>query len=77
MDFFLLIVILTGMYFLWRFTFFISRDIKGLWESRQHFDKISSDLDIALTRHSQVPKSKPMEIEQAHSILQATSTCFR
>ncbi|XP_073971357.1 centaurin beta 1A isoform X2 [Rhodnius prolixus] len=56
---------------------FIKEDIKGLWESRQHFDKISSDLDIALTRHSQVPKSKPMEIEQAHSILQATSTCFR
>ncbi|KAK9501888.1 hypothetical protein O3M35_012526 [Rhynocoris fuscipes] len=56
---------------------FIKNDIKGMWDSRQHFDKISSDLDIALSRNSQVPKSKPVEIEQANGILQATTTCFR
>lgn len=56
---------------------FIKEDIKGVWESRQHFDKISGDLDIALSRHSQVPKTKPVEIEQTNGILQATVTCFR
>ena len=57
--------------------FVMFSDIKGVWESRQHFDKISGDLDIALSRHSQVPKSKPVEIEQTNGILQATVTCFR
>ncbi|XP_014242118.1 arf-GAP with coiled-coil, ANK repeat and PH domain-containing protein 2 [Cimex lectularius] len=56
---------------------FVKDDIKGGWDSRQHFDKISNDLDIALSRHSQVPKSKPVEIEQTHGILQATIACFR
>lgn len=29
-------------------------DIKGVKESKHHFDKISNDLDLALNRNSQV-----------------------
>ncbi|KAL1138155.1 hypothetical protein AAG570_009847 [Ranatra chinensis] len=56
---------------------FVKINIEAVWESRRVFDKISSDLDVALSRHSQVSKSKPTEIEQTNSILQATTTCFR
>lgn len=58
-------------------TDFIKKDIRGVWDSKQLFEKVSGELDIALSRHSQVPKSKPVEIEQTNGILQATVTCFR
>lgn len=34
--------------------YFCYSDIKGVKESKHHFDKISNDLDIALNRNSQV-----------------------
>ncbi|KYN12813.1 Arf-GAP with coiled-coil, ANK repeat and PH domain-containing protein 2 [Trachymyrmex cornetzi] len=56
---------------------FIKSDIKRTKETRHYFERISSDLDIALNRNSQVPKSRPMEYEEASNILSATRSCFR
>ncbi|KAF6209976.1 hypothetical protein GE061_015731 [Apolygus lucorum] len=56
---------------------FVKEDVKGVWDSRQHFDKVSSEFDGAVSKHAQAPKNKPLEIEQATGILQATATCFR
>lgn len=46
-------------------------------ESRHYFEKISADLDIALNRNSQVPKSRALECEEVTNILSATRSCFR
>ncbi|XP_034945730.1 arf-GAP with coiled-coil, ANK repeat and PH domain-containing protein 2 [Chelonus insularis] len=56
---------------------FIRRDIQKVKESRHYFEKISGDLDIALNRNSQVPKSRPAEYEEVSNILSATRSCFR
>ncbi|XP_011152724.1 arf-GAP with coiled-coil, ANK repeat and PH domain-containing protein 2 isoform X2 [Harpegnathos saltator] len=56
---------------------FIKSDIKRVKESRHYFERISSDLDVALNRNSQIPKSRPMEYEEASNILSATRSCFR
>ncbi|KYM79511.1 Arf-GAP with coiled-coil, ANK repeat and PH domain-containing protein 3 [Atta colombica] len=56
---------------------FIKSDIKRAKETRHYFERISSDLDIALNRNSQVPKSRPMEYEETSNILSATRSCFR
>lgn len=56
---------------------FIKCDIKKVKESRYYFERISGDLDIALNRNSQVPKSRPAEYEEASNILSATRSCFR
>ncbi|OAD59767.1 Arf-GAP with coiled-coil, ANK repeat and PH domain-containing protein 2 [Eufriesea mexicana] len=56
---------------------FIKSDIKRVKESRHYFEKISTDLDIALNRNSQVPKSRPTEYEETSNILSATRSCFR
>ncbi|KAK1121015.1 hypothetical protein K0M31_010800 [Melipona bicolor] len=56
---------------------FIKSDIKRVKESRHYFEKISTDLDIALNRNSQVPKSRPAEYEETSNILSATRSCFR
>ncbi|XP_054009387.1 arf-GAP with coiled-coil, ANK repeat and PH domain-containing protein 2 isoform X1 [Hylaeus anthracinus] len=56
---------------------FIKSDIKKVKESRHYFEKISADLDIALNRNSQVPKSRPAEYEETSNILSATRSCFR
>ncbi|XP_043516727.1 arf-GAP with coiled-coil, ANK repeat and PH domain-containing protein 2 isoform X2 [Frieseomelitta varia] len=56
---------------------FIKSDIKRVKESRHYFEKISADLDIALNRNSQVPKSRPTEYEETSNILSATRSCFR
>ncbi|XP_012223196.1 arf-GAP with coiled-coil, ANK repeat and PH domain-containing protein 2 [Linepithema humile] len=56
---------------------FIRGDIKKVKESRHYFERISSDLDVALNRNSQVPKSRPTECEEASNILSATRSCFR
>lgn len=37
--------------------FLTRRDLKQVKDSRQHFDKISADLDTALARHAQAPKN--------------------
>ncbi|EZA47962.1 hypothetical protein DMN91_012484 [Ooceraea biroi] len=56
---------------------FIKSDIKRVKESRHYFERISGDLDIALNRNSQVPKSRPAEYEETSNILSATRSCFR
>nr|XP_018916307.1 PREDICTED: arf-GAP with coiled-coil, ANK repeat and PH domain-containing protein 1 [Bemisia tabaci] len=53
------------------------KDVKVMRESRHHFDKISTDLDTALMRNAQAPKSRPQEIEETLNILAATRACFR
>lgn len=55
----------------------LSSNIKNAKESRHHLEKISGDLDAALTRNSQVPKSRPAEAEDSQNILSATRSCFR
>ncbi|KAG8035138.1 hypothetical protein G9C98_001628 [Cotesia typhae] len=56
---------------------FIKSDVKKAKESRHYFEKISNDLDIALNRNSQVPKTRPAEYEEVSNILSATRSCFR
>lgn len=46
-------------------------------ESRHYFEKISVDLDYALSRNSQAPRSRPMEAEESQNLLCATRSCFR
>ncbi|XP_023934797.1 arf-GAP with coiled-coil, ANK repeat and PH domain-containing protein 2 [Bicyclus anynana] len=58
-------------------TAFIKVDIKGVKESKHHFDKISNDLDIALNRNSQVSRHKPTDAEEVMNLLLATRSCFR
>ncbi|CAN7986104.1 unnamed protein product [Ixodes hexagonus] len=56
---------------------FIKNDIRQSKETRRHFEKMSDDLDNALFRNSQVPRSKPIECEDAHNVLIATRSCFQ
>ncbi len=56
---------------------FIRDDIYKVKETKRHFDKISDDLDNTLIRHSQTPKNKPHECEEANNILTATRSCFQ
>jgi Arf-GAP/coiled-coil/ANK repeat/PH domain-containing protein len=55
----------------------VCRDIKGVRESRHYVEKISVDLDGALSRNSQAPRSRPTEAEEAQNLLCATRLCFR
>ncbi|XP_017881331.1 arf-GAP with coiled-coil, ANK repeat and PH domain-containing protein 2 isoform X1 [Ceratina calcarata] len=56
---------------------FVKGDVKTVKESRHYFEKISADLDVALNRNSQVPKSRSTEYEETSNILSATRSCFR
>ncbi|KAJ8721989.1 hypothetical protein PYW08_004391 [Mythimna loreyi] len=58
-------------------TAFIKVDIKGVKESKNHFEKISNDLDTALNRNSQVSRHKCVEVEEVMNLLLATRSCFR
>ncbi|CAG4956256.1 unnamed protein product [Colias eurytheme] len=58
-------------------TAFIKVDIKGVKESKHHFEKISNDLDIALIRNSQVSRHKSSDVEEIVNLLLATRSCFR
>ncbi|XP_026734488.1 arf-GAP with coiled-coil, ANK repeat and PH domain-containing protein 2 [Trichoplusia ni] len=58
-------------------TAFIKVDIKGVKESKNHFEKISNDLDTALNRNSQVSRHKLVEVEEVMNLLLATRSCFR
>ncbi|XP_047029979.1 arf-GAP with coiled-coil, ANK repeat and PH domain-containing protein 2 [Helicoverpa zea] len=58
-------------------TAFIKVDIKGVKESKNHFEKISNDLDTALNRNSQVSRHKCAEVEEVMNLLLATRSCFR
>ncbi|KAF4526589.1 hypothetical protein B566_EDAN006403 [Ephemera danica] len=55
----------------------IKGDIKTVKESKHFFDKISTDLDVALSRSSQTPRSKVIEAEESLNVLSATRSCFR
>jgi Arf-GAP/coiled-coil/ANK repeat/PH domain-containing protein len=55
----------------------VFRDIKAARESRHYFEKISVDLDGALSRNSQAPRSRLAEAEEAQNLLCATRSCFR
>lgn len=58
-------------------TTFVKEDIKSARESRHYFDKISGDLDVALSRNSTATRSRPLETEEANNLLAATRACFR
>lgn len=58
-------------------TTFVKEDIKSARESRHYFEKISGDLDVALSRNSQASRSRPLETEEANNLLAATRACFR
>ncbi|XP_064611026.1 arf-GAP with coiled-coil, ANK repeat and PH domain-containing protein 2-like isoform X2 [Liolophura sinensis] len=55
---------------------FIKTDIKKVKEAKRHFEKISDEMDNALTRNSQAPKSKPSECEEANNHLTVMRKCF-
>ncbi|XP_039296995.1 arf-GAP with coiled-coil, ANK repeat and PH domain-containing protein 2 [Nilaparvata lugens] len=58
-------------------TVFVKENIKGVKESRHHFDKISAELDLALGRNAQAQKTRTSEIEESQHLLAATRKCFR
>ncbi|CAH1773761.1 unnamed protein product [Owenia fusiformis] len=55
---------------------FIRNDIRKIKEAKKHFDKLSDDMDNALVKHAQAPKSKPQEYEDAHNTLTAMKSAF-
>merc|ERR1719192_308721 len=56
---------------------FLKDDIKQMKETRGYFNKISNDLDSALTKNAAVSKSRPSDLEDASNLLTATRSCFR
>ena len=56
---------------------FLKEDIKQMKETRGYFNKISNDLDSALTKNAAVSKSRPSDLEDASNLLTATRSCFR
>jgi len=58
-------------------TTFLREDIKQMKETKGYFNKISNDLDSALTKNAAVSKSRPSDLEDASNLLTATRSCFR
>jgi len=58
-------------------TQFLREDIKQMKETKGYFNKISNDLDSALTKNAAVSKSRPSDLEDASNLLTATRSCFR
>ncbi|XP_022253857.1 arf-GAP with coiled-coil, ANK repeat and PH domain-containing protein 2-like isoform X2 [Limulus polyphemus] len=56
---------------------FIKNDIQQVKDCKRIFEKISDEYDNALFRHSQVPKTRPHEIEEIGNLLKATRSCFQ
>merc|ERR1719449_80710 len=56
---------------------FLREDMKQMKETRGYFNKISNDLDSALTKNAAVSKSRPSDLEDASNLLTATRSCFR
>ncbi|CAG2254980.1 ACAP [Mytilus edulis] len=54
----------------------IKTDIKKVKDSRKDFEKISDDLDSALNRNSNVPRTKVQECEEAKNILTSKRSGF-
>ncbi|XP_022918039.1 arf-GAP with coiled-coil, ANK repeat and PH domain-containing protein 2 [Onthophagus taurus] len=57
-------------------TSFCKSDIKHVRDCKQHFEKISQDLDTVLVRNSQTARNKSPEIEEIGNLLVATRSCF-
>jgi len=60
-----------------KLTTFLREDIKQMKETKGYFNKISNDLDSALTKNAAVSKSRPSDLEDASNLLTATRSCFR
>jgi len=58
-------------------TSFLREDMKQMKETKGYFNKISNDLDSALSKNAAVSKSRPSELEDASNLLTATRSCFR
>ncbi|XP_048580641.1 arf-GAP with coiled-coil, ANK repeat and PH domain-containing protein 2 isoform X2 [Nematostella vectensis] len=56
---------------------FVKNDVKRVKETKKLFDKISDELDNALNKHAQLPKTcKQHELEEDRNILTAMQSCF-
>ncbi|KAL4221052.1 ArfGAP with coiled-coil [Mactra antiquata] len=55
---------------------FIKMEIKKVKDTRKHFEKISDDLDSAMSRNSVAPRSKPQECEDSQNLMMANRSCF-
>lgn len=58
-------------------TKFLKEDMKQMKETKGYFNKISNDLDSALSKNAAASKSRPADIEDASNLLTATRSCFR
>jgi len=56
---------------------FLKEDMKKMHETKGYFNKISNDLDSALSKSAATSKSRPLELEDASNLLTATKSCFR
>ena len=45
-------------------------------ETKRVYDRISDDLDSALTKNAQAQKTKPSDIEEVNNVLTATRSAF-
>ncbi len=52
------------------------RDVKKVKETQRVFERISGDLDNALTKNAQTVRAKTAECEEAHNVLTATRSAF-
>ncbi|XP_035697820.1 arf-GAP with coiled-coil, ANK repeat and PH domain-containing protein 2-like [Branchiostoma floridae] len=55
---------------------FFSSDLKKVKDTKKHFEKISDDMDAALSRQAQANRNKPQELEETNNILTAMRSCF-
>jgi len=51
--------------------------MKQMKETKGYFNKISNDLDSALSKNAAASKSRPGDLEDASNLLTATRSCFR
>jgi len=58
-------------------TVFLREDMKQMKETKGYFNKISNDLDSALSKNAAASKCRPGDIEDASNLLTATRSCFR
>ncbi|XP_078615812.1 arf-GAP with coiled-coil, ANK repeat and PH domain-containing protein 2-like isoform X2 [Branchiostoma floridae x Branchiostoma japonicum] len=55
---------------------FVKNDLKKVKDTKKHFEKISDDMDAALSRQAQANRNKPQELEETNNILTAMRSCF-
>uniref|UniRef100_UPI00358F3F60 arf-GAP with coiled-coil, ANK repeat and PH domain-containing protein 2-like isoform X2 n=1 Tax=Myxine glutinosa TaxID=7769 RepID=UPI00358F3F60 len=56
---------------------FIKEDVRGFKESRRSFERAAEELEIALARHVQVPRTRPHEAEEARNLYLAARKSYR